>query len=88
MDVLEHLLYPDRALRHLMDMVAPEGTLMLAVPNGRYDHFAGHINFWSPESWRVFLEVNSPGWQIETGVTGNGRLAGTQHVNYAILRRA
>lgn len=86
MDVLEHLLYPDRALHNLTRMVAPGGVLMLAVPNGRYDHFAGHINFWSPESWRVFLETTCPEWDIQVGVTGNGRLAGDRHVNYALLR--
>lgn len=85
-DVLEHLLYPDRALRNLTSLVAPDGMLVLAVPNGRYDHFAGHINFWSPESWRVFLETTCPEWDIQTGVTGNGRLAGKHHVNYALLR--
>lgn len=84
-EVLEHLLYPDRALRNLTQL-APGGMLILAVPNGRYDHFAGHINFWSPESWRVFLETTCPSWEIETGLTGNGRLAGERHVNYALLR--
>ncbi len=85
-EVLEHLLYPDRALRNLTSLVVPGGTLILAVPNGRYDHFAGHINFWSPESWRVFLESVCPTWDIRLGVTGNGRLAGERHVNYAVLR--
>lgn len=85
-DVLEHLLYPDRALHNLVQMLAPGGILVLAVPNGRYDHFAGHINFWSPESWRVFLETACPGYDIQTGVTSNGRLAGERHVNYALLK--
>lgn len=85
-DVLEHLLYPDRALRNLTSMVASDGILLLAVPNGRYDHFAGHINFWSPESWRVFLETTCATWEIQAGLTSNGRLAGEQHVNYALLR--
>lgn len=84
-EVLEHLLYPERALRNLVDMLAPDGVLILAVPNGRLDHFAGHINFWSPESWRVFLETTCPGFEIATGLLGNGRLAGEQHVNYALL---
>lgn len=43
--VLEHLLYPDHALHNLVRMLAPQGILILAVPNGRYDFFAGHINF-------------------------------------------
>ncbi len=86
MDVLEHLLYPERALRNLLQMLAPEGTLVLAVPNGRYDHFAGHVNFWGPESWRVFLETTCPGYAVKTGLLGNGRLAGEHHVNVALLK--
>jgi SAM-dependent methyltransferase len=86
-DVLEHLLYPDRALRNLIQMVAPQGLLLLAVPNGRYDFFAGHINFWSPESWRVFLEMTCPELKIQTGLTSNGRLAGEGRVNYALIRK-
>ncbi|NMC00849.1 MAG: class I SAM-dependent methyltransferase [Chloroflexi bacterium] len=86
MDVLEHLLYPARALHNLLQMLAPGGALVLAVPNGRYDYFAGHVNFWSPESWRVFLETAGPGYAVTTGLVGNGRLAGERHVNVALLK--
>jgi len=86
-DVLEHLLYPERGLRNLVRMLRPQGILLLAVPNGRYDFFAGHINFWSPESWRIFLETTCSDLEIRTGVTSNGRLAGERHVNYALLTK-
>jgi 2-polyprenyl-3-methyl-5-hydroxy-6-metoxy-1,4-benzoquinol methylase len=59
--VIEHLLYPDKAFQNLLRMVRPGGTLVLAVPNGRKDTFRGHINFWSPESWKVFLETQCGG---------------------------
>lgn len=59
-EVLEHLLYPDKALKnlfYLLKNVTPT-HLVLAVPNGRLDTYGGHINFWSPESWNVFINQN------------------------------
>src|SRR5215207_1908941 len=55
-EVLEHLLHPDTALRNVLGMLADSGVALLTVPNGRIDTFDGHINFWSPESWEVFLK--------------------------------
>lgn len=55
-EVLEHLLYPTRALREILSLAKPGGHCLLTVPNGRNDFYQGHINFWSPESWRVFVE--------------------------------
>lgn len=52
METLEHLLHPDKALANL---VASAKTVVLTVPEGRSDSFAGHINFWSLESWEVFI---------------------------------
>ena len=57
-EVLEHLLYPDRALKMLLNGINEHGSIFITVPNGRLDSFSGHINFWSPESWKVFLEEN------------------------------
>jgi len=48
-------------------MVKDKGILLITVPNGRNDTFAGHINFWSPESWDVFIEENSGGLEFSTG---------------------
>jgi len=55
-EVLEHLLYPQRALENILSLVAKSGTIILTVPNGRIDTYGGHINFWSPESWGVFVD--------------------------------
>lgn len=66
-EVIEHILYPDRAFRNLLDMVQDQGILFITVPNGRHDTFAGHINFWSPESWEVFISQNSGGLKFSTG---------------------
>lgn len=81
-EVLEHLLYPARALENLLAMVASSsGTLLLTVPNGRTDTYEGHINFWSPESWKVFVESSAAqlGCRVETGLVHN--------CNFAIVRR-
>ena len=71
-EVLEHLLYPDTALENLKKLVAPKGVLLLTVPNGRIDRYGGHINFWSPESWKVFVEKYCSSFgEISTGVFHN-----------------
>lgn len=55
-EVLEHLEYPGYALETLIKSLKPKGRLFVTVPDGREDSFHGHIHFWSPESWRLFLE--------------------------------
>lgn len=57
-EVLEHLLYPEKALKNLFNLLSDGGKMTLCVPNGRIDNYSGHINFWSPESWKVFIESN------------------------------
>lgn len=74
-EVLEHLEHPRRALANLLDQLAPGGLLLLTVPDGRVDQYAGHIHFWSPESWKLFLEEVCADHAFETGriTTGSGR---------------
>jgi ubiquinone/menaquinone biosynthesis C-methylase UbiE len=56
-EVIEHLLYPDKALKNILATVQLSGGgAFISVPDGRKDTFAGHINFWSPESWEVFIK--------------------------------
>lgn len=80
-EVLEHLLRPDIALRNLLDMLRDSGVAMVTVPNGRVDDFEGHINFWSPESWKVFVNQTCEGYSVKTGLMENGRN------NYAVITR-
>ena len=66
-ETLEHLVEPHVALKALAHRLTPGGTLVLTVPDGRMDQhqplqpredgtaYWGHINFWSPESWSLFL---------------------------------
>jgi len=79
-EVLEHLLYPDKALENVLNMIADNGTLLITVPNGRTDSFLGHINFWSPESWRVFIETYCEVFDYDIGLTK------TSDTNYAIIQ--
>jgi 2-polyprenyl-3-methyl-5-hydroxy-6-metoxy-1,4-benzoquinol methylase len=79
-EVLEHILRPIEAIKNMLAMMGDGGVLLITVPNGRNDTFSGHINFWSPESWEVFIEENSGGLEFVTG--GSGR-----HLLYALIRK-
>lgn len=69
-EVLEHLTKPDVVLEKLTKCVDKGGFLILTVPNGRQDtseagtvsrdglFWTGHVNFWSPESWKHFITQN------------------------------
>lgn len=54
-EVLEHLEEPEQALFNLLNALLEQGILIITVPNGREDRFEGHINFWSPESFKIFI---------------------------------
>lgn len=56
--VLEHLKYPEDILNNLISHLNPGGKIIITVPNGRLDFFEGHIHFWSPESWLLFINKN------------------------------
>lgn len=86
MEVLEHTVNPEAVVRRLLDVVSASGTLILTVPDGREDHlpakeyhsefdsYAGHINFWSPESWSYFLARIAPERVLRTGQLPTGHL--------------
>lgn len=59
-DTLEHLEYPEKAINNMLNMTNPNGCILIAVPNGRYDTFEGHIHYWSPESLVLFLKQLNP----------------------------
>ncbi len=84
-EVLEHLQRPHLALNNLLDQLAPDGHLLATVPDGRIDQYTGHIHFWSPESWQIFIEDLCPGFDIEIGrIAANGSPA----FLYAVIVRA
>lgn len=80
-EVLEHLLRPDAALRNVLAMMGESGVALITVPNGRIDTFDGHINFWSPESWEVFLKQICQDQSVKTGLIENNQN------NYAVIKR-
>ena len=79
-EVLEHIVEADQALMKLVNMTNKSGVCFVAVPNGRDDYFAGHVNFWSPESWDYFIKSNCNDCDIETGIWFNRKK------NFAIIR--
>ncbi|WP_192576534.1 class I SAM-dependent methyltransferase, partial [Halomonas lysinitropha] len=79
-EVLEHLEYPEVALDNLLSGLNYKGRLFITVPNGREDTFSGHIHFWSPESWRLFIKKNIKNpFDVEVGNVFNN--------NYALITR-
>jgi 2-polyprenyl-3-methyl-5-hydroxy-6-metoxy-1,4-benzoquinol methylase len=85
LEVLEHLEYPLSVVRGLAHSVYDNrlNMVMLTVPNGRIDSFPGHIHFWSPESWRLFLSEVS----IERVKINHGTMLEDRY-NYAIISKA
>jgi SAM-dependent methyltransferase len=78
-EVLEHLEFPHKALAHLVAALSPGGMLILTVPNGRVDNLTEHINFWSPESWKAFLQRECPMMLLQSTTLFDG------NVNFAVL---
>ncbi|NJO89907.1 MAG: class I SAM-dependent methyltransferase [Chloroflexia bacterium] len=66
-EVLEHILHPHIPFKNLLKMMKEKSGLLITVPNGREDTYAGHINFWSPESWNAFISQNVENHKFETG---------------------
>lgn len=64
-EVLEHLEHPELTVCNLLSIRKDSGALILTVPNGRADSAAQHINFWSPESWKIFIEKAAPGYKTQ-----------------------
>jgi len=69
MQTLEHLFHPGLALQNLSKAAS---RLIITVPEGRRDSFHGHINFWSKESFEIFLSDHLSGWTIAVAEINNG----------------
>jgi 2-polyprenyl-3-methyl-5-hydroxy-6-metoxy-1,4-benzoquinol methylase len=55
-EVLEHVTRPQEARKRLAEACAPEGTILISVPDGAVDDWEGHVNFWSENQLKDFLE--------------------------------
>jgi 2-polyprenyl-3-methyl-5-hydroxy-6-metoxy-1,4-benzoquinol methylase len=80
-EVFEHLERPFVAIKNLVNAVRPGGSIAITVPNGRLDTSNEHINFWSPESWKAFLERECQECAVKTSLLGNG-------ANFALIGRS
>jgi 2-polyprenyl-3-methyl-5-hydroxy-6-metoxy-1,4-benzoquinol methylase len=54
-EVLEHLHDPERVVRVLRSLCAPDGRVVVTVPDGARDSWEGHVNFWDENELRAFL---------------------------------
>jgi 2-polyprenyl-3-methyl-5-hydroxy-6-metoxy-1,4-benzoquinol methylase len=63
--VLEHIPDAETAVLKLWELVAESGYLIITIPDGRLDSFAGHIHFWSKESFILLLRKLLPSQSIE-----------------------
>ncbi len=73
--VLEHLIFPAKALDDVFSMMKPNGVIILAVPNPvrpaifitnlfkRHYVNRGHVHAWDCSHWRNFLE-NIMGYEV------------------------
>lgn len=55
-DTLEHCSKPHKVVAELVRVTKPGGKLMISVPDGRFDSYIGHINFFSSQSLTSLLE--------------------------------
>lgn len=74
-EVLEHIDDPYTALQNIEKLMGENSFALITVPNGRTDNYPGHINFWSPESWDIYVKKFTTGKQVETGFAGNDLFA-------------
>ncbi len=77
-EVLEHIPYPNQALANILNALNDKSAAFITVPDGRQDTYSGHINFWSPESWHIFIEENAQKLKFQTGKL-------TDTVSFAII---
>jgi len=79
LEVVEHLLHPQQAIVNMLKMLNRTGAVFITVPDGRPDTYTGHINFWSHESWPVFIEsIAQNNFDFDTGLINN-------KTNFAII---
>ena len=55
-EVIEHLEDPEAALKSMLNSLSDFGYLLITVPDGRLDRSYRHINFWSSESFSIFVK--------------------------------
>lgn len=56
METLEHIENPRHALGEALRVCRNEGYIIVTIPNGIYDNYIGHLNFWSKSDFERFLD--------------------------------
>lgn len=52
---LEHLKDPHKVLAEFDRVCKRDGMIVITIPNGDYDEYEGHVNFWNEKEFRDFL---------------------------------
>jgi 2-polyprenyl-3-methyl-5-hydroxy-6-metoxy-1,4-benzoquinol methylase len=86
-EVLEHIRDTETPIPIILKLLDDGGSLVLTVPNGRCDSseaeallpdgmsYVGHVNFWSPESWKFYIErISGPHGSITGALQGGLKL--------------
>lgn len=55
LEVLEHLEKPKIALNELKRICKKGGKIIITIPNGVFDDYVGHLNFWTEQEFKSFL---------------------------------
>ena len=55
-EVLEHLENPESVLKELARICAEDGLIIISIPNGAFDSYIGHLNFWSENDFKTLLQ--------------------------------
>ena len=56
---LEHLRHPELVVKEMDRICKASGTLVITIPNGEFDSYEGHVNFWSEAEFKRFLEPHN-----------------------------
>jgi 2-polyprenyl-3-methyl-5-hydroxy-6-metoxy-1,4-benzoquinol methylase len=86
-EVLEHIRDTETPIPTILNLLSDGGSLVVTVPNGRCDNseaeglledgisYVGHVNFWSPESWKFYIErISGPVRAITGTLQGGSKL--------------
>jgi ubiquinone/menaquinone biosynthesis C-methylase UbiE len=55
MEILEHVSRPKDMVREFIRVCEPGGRVVITVPDGGYDNWPGHQNFWTEDTLRQML---------------------------------
>ena len=86
-ETIEHLLKPNIVVNNLLKSLNQKNSvLFLSVPDGRFDVSEKHINFWSWESWNIFIKQWANEFKTLTGMLQHPEQTNLRY-NWAILKQ-